>query len=84
LLVASRNDDVRMMNELARGAVRERLDEERSYTTDFGECAFAIGDNLVGRERAHGGVNGERYTLVAHRDDGRLELRRERDGVAIV
>jgi hypothetical protein len=84
LLVASRNDDVRVMNELARDAVRERLGDERSYATDFGERAFAIGDSLVGRERAHGGVNGERYTLEAHRDDGRLELRRERDGVAVV
>ncbi len=84
LLVASRNDDVRVMNELAREAVRERLGDERSYATDFGERAFAIGDTLVGRERAHGGVNGERYTLVAHRDDGRLELRRDRDGVAVV
>jgi hypothetical protein len=84
LLVASRNDDVRAMNELAREAVRERLGDERSYATDFGERAFAIGDTLVGRERAHGGVNGERYTLVAHRDDGRLEMRRERDGVAVV
>ncbi len=84
LLVASRNDDVRVMNELAREAVRERLGDERSYATDFGERAFAIGDTLIGRERAHGGVNGERYTLVAHRDDGRLELRRERDGVPVV
>jgi ATP-dependent exoDNAse (exonuclease V) alpha subunit len=84
LLVASRNDDVRAMNELAREAVRERLGEERTYGTDFGERAFAIGDVLVGRERAHGGVNGERYTFVGHRDDGRLELRRERDGVAVL
>jgi hypothetical protein len=84
LLVASRNDDVRAMNELARETVRERLGEERTYATDFGERAFAIGDVLVGRERAHGGVNGERYTVLAHRDDGRLELRRERDGVAVL
>ena len=39
---------------------------------------------LVGRERAHGGVNGDRYTFVGHRDDGRLRLRRERDGVAVL
>ncbi len=84
LLVASRNDDVRVMNELAREAMRERLGDERSYATDFGERAFAVGDTVVGRERAHGGVNGERYTLMAHRDDGRLELRRERDGVVVV
>ncbi len=84
LLVATRNDDVRVMNELAPDAVRERLGNERTYATDFGERAFAIGDTLAGRERAHGGVNGERYSLVAHRDDGRLELRRERDGVTDV
>jgi hypothetical protein len=84
LLVASRNDDVRAMNGLAREAVRERLGEERTYATDFGERAFAIGDTLVGRERAHSGVNGERFTFVAHRDDGRLELRRERDGAVVL
>ena len=79
LLVASRNDDVRAMNELAREAVRGWLGDERSYTTDFGERTFAIGDTLVGRERAHGGVNGERFTFTAHRDDGRLELPGERE-----
>jgi hypothetical protein len=47
LLLASRNDNVRAMNELAQEAVRER-----------------IGDVLVGRERAHGGVNGHLYTLL--------------------
>ncbi len=30
--------------------------------------------------RAHGGVNGDRYTLAAHRGDGRLDLVRQRDG----
>jgi hypothetical protein len=80
LLVATRNDDVRAMNELAREALRERLGEERVYATDFGDRVFGIGELLVGRERAHGGVNGDRYTLVAHRDDGRLELVRQRDG----
>ena len=79
LLVASRNDDVRAMNELAREAVRERIGEERIYATDFGERSFGIGDVLVGRERAHGGVNGDLYTLAGHRDDGRLELVRLRD-----
>ena len=39
---------------------------------------------LVGRERAHGGVNGERYTFISHRDDEPLELRREPDGVAVL
>lgn len=57
LLVASRNDDVRAMNELARAAVRERIGEERVYATDFGERTFGVGDVLVGRERALGGVN---------------------------
>jgi hypothetical protein len=75
LLVASRNDDVRAMNELAREAVRERIGQERVYATDFGERTFGIGDVLVGRERAHGGVNGDLYTLAGHRDDGRLEER---------
>jgi hypothetical protein len=36
--------------------VPERLGEERTYGTDFGERAFAIGDTLVGRQRAHGGA----------------------------
>jgi len=84
LLVASRNDDVRAMNELAREAVRERIGEQRVYATDFGERTFGIGDVLVGRERAHGGVNGDLYTLAAHRDDGRLELVRRRDGKHVV
>jgi hypothetical protein len=84
LLVASRNDDVRAMNELAREAVRERIGEERVYATDFGERTFGIGDLLVGRERAHGGVNGDLYTLAAHRDDGRLELVRLRDEKRVV
>ena len=44
LLVASRSDDVRAMNGLTREAVCERLGEERTYATDFGERAFAIGD----------------------------------------
>ncbi len=39
---------------------------------------------LVGRERAHGGVNGDLYTLVGHRDDGRLELVRRRDAKPVV
>ncbi len=34
-------------------------------------------------ERAHGGVNGDLYTLAAHRDDGRLELVRTRDGARV-
>jgi ATP-dependent exoDNAse (exonuclease V) alpha subunit len=84
LLVASRNDDVRAMNELAREAVRERIGEERVYATNFGERTFGIGDVLVGRERAHGGVNGDLYTLAGHRDDGRLELVRLRDERRVV
>jgi len=52
LLVATRYDDVRAMNELAREAIRGRLGEERVYATDFGDQAFAIGETLVGRERA--------------------------------
>jgi ATP-dependent exoDNAse (exonuclease V) alpha subunit len=82
--VASRNDDVRAMNELARKAVLERIGEERVYATDFGERTFGIGDVLVGRERAHGGVNGDLYTLAGHRDDGRLELVRRRDEKRVV
>ncbi len=84
LLVATRNDDVRAMNELAREAIKEQLGEGRVYATDFGDRTFAIGEALVGRERAHGGVNGDRYTLAAHRDDGRLELVRGRDGARVV
>ncbi|MGP6158607.1 MAG: AAA family ATPase [Vulcanimicrobiaceae bacterium] len=80
LLVATRNDDVRAMNELARETLRDRIGEEHLYATDFGERVFGVGDVLVGRERAHGGVNGDLYTLAAHRDDGRLELERRRDG----
>jgi ATP-dependent exoDNAse (exonuclease V) alpha subunit len=72
------------MNELAREAVRERIGEERVYATDFGERSFGIGDVLVGRERAHGGVNGDLYTLAGHRDDGRLELVRLRDEKRVV
>jgi len=83
LLVATRNDDVKSMNALAREAIAESLGEERVYATDFGERAFAIGEVLVGRERAHGGVNGDLYTLAAHRDDGRLELVRGRDGARV-
>jgi hypothetical protein len=84
LLVASRNDDVRAMNELAREAVREWIGEERVYATDFGERTFGIGDVLVGRERAHGGVNGDLYRVAGHRDDGRLELVRLRDEKRVV
>ncbi len=84
LLVATRSDDVRALNELARSAIAEALGEERLYATDFGERAFAIGDVLVGRERAHGGVNGDLYTLSAHRDDGWLELVRTRDDAHVV
>jgi len=83
LLVATRNDDVRAMNGLAREAIKERLGEERVYATDFGERSFAIGEALVGRERAHGGVNGDLYTLAAHRDDGRFALVRTRDGARV-
>jgi ATP-dependent exoDNAse (exonuclease V) alpha subunit len=72
------------MNELAREAVRERIGEERAYATDFGERSFGIGEVLVGRERAHGGVNGDLYTLAGHRDDGRLELVRRRDEKRVV
>jgi hypothetical protein len=46
LLVATRNDDVGAMNELAREALRERLGEERVYATDFGERVFGIGELL--------------------------------------
>jgi len=72
------------MNELAREAIHERLRAERIYATDFGERAFAIGEALVGRERAHGGVNGDLYRLSAHRDDGWLELVRTRDDAHVV
>jgi len=54
LLVATRNDAVKAMNELAREAIAETLGEERIYATDFGERAFAIGEALVGPERALG------------------------------
>jgi ATP-dependent exoDNAse (exonuclease V) alpha subunit len=84
LLVASRNDDVRAMNELARETGRGRTGEERVYAKDFGERSFGIGDVLVGRERAHGGVSGDLYTLGGHRDDGRLELVRLRDEKRVV
>ncbi len=67
LLVASRNDDVRVMNELAREAVRERLGDERSYATDFGERAFAIGDTLVGRCAAR--ALRRRHASARRRDD---------------
>jgi hypothetical protein len=64
--------------------LRKRLGEERVYATDFGEQTFCIGEVLVGRERAHGGVNGDLYTLAAHRDDGRLELVPRRDGATVL
>lgn len=80
LLVAARNDDVCTMNELARDAFREQIGEERAYATDSGERVFCIGDVLVVRERAGGAVNGDLYTLVGHREGGRLELARRRDG----
>ena len=69
LLVATRNDDVRAMNELAREALRERLGEERVYATDFDERVFAIGELLVGRERAHGAS-----TAIATRGNGGVDL----------
>ncbi len=84
LLFASRNDNVRAMNELAQEAVREPIGEGRVYATDFGERSFGLGDVLVGRERAHGGVNGDLYKLLGHRDDGRLELVRLRDEKRVV
>jgi ATP-dependent exoDNAse (exonuclease V) alpha subunit len=65
-------------------AVHDRIGEERVYATHFGARTFGIGDVLVGRARAHGGVNGDLYTLAGHRDDGRLELVRLRDEKRVV
>ncbi len=40
----------------------------------FRRAHFGIGDVLVARESAHGGVNVDLYTFVGHREDGRLDL----------
>ena len=64
-------------------AVGDRLGEERSYRTAFGKRTFAIGDLVVAREPnrdAAKSVNRDAFTVTGHRDDGRLDLERERDG----
>jgi hypothetical protein len=83
LLVATSNADVLALNALAREAMGAQLGREQVYDTAFGERTFADGDVLVGRQAAHGGVNGDLYRLVAHREHGCLELLRLRDGVNV-
>jgi ATP-dependent exoDNAse (exonuclease V) alpha subunit len=84
ILLADKNADMHEMNGLVHERLRDRLGEERSYGTAFGERTFANGDLLIGREGAYGGVNGDRYTLAAHRDDGRMELVRQRDSATVL
>jgi ATP-dependent exoDNAse (exonuclease V) alpha subunit len=86
LLIATRRTDVADLNERARRALRERLGEERTYTTAFGERAFAIGEQLVARkaDRASETVNGDRLRVLGHREDGRIACERVRDGAALV
>ena len=82
-MLADKNADMHEMNRLVQERLRDRLGEGHIYATAFGERTFAIGDLLIAREGAHGGVNGDRYMLVAHRDDGRMQLVRQRDGASV-
>jgi ATP-dependent exoDNAse (exonuclease V) alpha subunit len=86
LLVAPTNVDVDDLNARVHAAVSDRLGEERTYRTAFGKRGFAVGDLVVAREPnrdAAKTVNRDAFTVTGHRDDGRLELRRERDGAAV-
>jgi AAA domain/Relaxase/Mobilisation nuclease domain len=85
LLIATHRTDVGRLNELARDALRGRFGEERTYSTAFGERALAVGDTVVTREphRKTESVNGDLWSVDAHRDDGCLELVRDRDGVRV-
>ena len=53
------------MNGLAREAVREQLGNERTYATDFGEPAFAIGDVRAGSVKRVAAAVGEGAAVVA-------------------
>jgi len=93
LMVANARRDVDELNVRARKALADRLGEARAYATAYGEREFAIGESVVTRRGVRGlvplgirprekldVVNGERWTVAAHRRDGRIELMR--DGAA--
>ena len=44
------------------------VDDEHRDATDFDEWAFSNDPTTRRRERSHGGVNGDLYPLVAHRE----------------
>jgi len=93
LMVANARRDVDELNVRARKALADRLGEARSYVTAYGEREFAIGESVVTRRGVRGlqplgspvigprekldVVNGERWTVAAHRRDGRIELVRD-------
>jgi ATP-dependent exoDNAse (exonuclease V) alpha subunit len=82
LLIPTSNADCLTLALQVREALPERLGEERDYQTAFGKRKFAIGELVQAREPnrdAAKSVNRDRFTVVGHRDDGRLELERERD-----
>jgi hypothetical protein len=85
LLIATRRADVERLNELVRHTLRGSLGEERTYQTAFGKKGFAVGDRVLTREphRPTGTVNGDTWTVAGHRDDGRLDLVRERDAARV-
>jgi flagellar biosynthesis GTPase FlhF len=83
LLIPTSNADCLTLSLQVRAALPERLGEERDYATAFGKRTFAVGELVQAREpnrEASRSVNRDRFTVVAHRDDGRLDLERERDG----
>jgi hypothetical protein len=83
LLIPTSNADCLTLSLQVRAALPERLGEERDYATAFGKRTFAVGELVQAREpnrEASRSVNRDRFTVVGHRDDGRLDLERERDG----
>ncbi len=86
LLIATRTEDVAELNELARAELRHALGDERPYSTAFGARRFAVGEQIVTREpdRLTKTVNGDTWRLLGHREDGRLEIARDRDGRRVV
>jgi hypothetical protein len=83
LLIPTSNADCLTLSLQVRASIPERLGEERDYATAFGKRKFAIGELVQAREPnrdAAKTVNRDRFTVVGHHDDGRLDLERERDG----
>lgn len=85
LLIGARRSDVADLNERAREALSDRLGEARAYSTAYGERQIAVGELLVARvaDRGTQTVNGDALRVLGHREDGRLDLQRVRDGAPV-